>query len=82
MAAWGCISDNSSTKIARHARWQGGDCQGKARGTCLGLDLSVQSRALNFLGIPCLTQLHGRPIRPHAAMPADSYFYKASGEQV
>ena len=44
-----------------------------ARGTSPpGLDLSGQSRAPNFLVYPVPLRNVRRPIRPHAAMPADS----------
>src|SRR5690606_19576960 len=67
---WGCIRDSS--QIARHAMSRLWHCQGE-RHRALRHPCRVRTIAdpeLSPRAFPCLTQLHGRLIRPHAAMPA------------
>jgi large subunit ribosomal protein L21 len=51
-------------------------------GSCVALAPCVQSRTLNFpLGISLPYAIARVSFRPQAAMPADTYTYKALGEQ-
>ena len=51
-------------------------------GPCAAFGACVQSRTLNFpLGISLPYAIARVSFRPQAAMPADTYSYKALGEQ-
>ncbi len=59
-----------------------GAVKAMAGGACAAEEACVQSRTLNFpLGISLPYAIARVSIRPRAAMPANSYSYKALGEQ-